>query len=103
CSFETTGRSGIELVGSQGRVEIPSPWLPGTAPAVVRVSDRKGQKELKTKGANHYRLMVEHFDDCILNQHPPTFSPEDALENMRVLDALRRSATEGRRVTLAEV
>jgi xylose dehydrogenase (NAD/NADP) len=103
CSFEAAGRSGIELVGSLGRIEIPRPWLPGTDPAVVRVHDRNGIEELKTRGVDQYRLMVEHFNDCILKNHPPVRPPQDALENMRVLEAIRRSAREGRRVLLSEV
>ena len=102
CSFEAAGRSGIEVVGSQGRIEIPRPWLPGTDPAVVRVWDKNGLEELTTEGVDQYRLMVEHFSDSILNNHPPVRPPEDALENMRVLEAIRRSAREGRRVRLEE-
>jgi len=103
CSFESTGRSGIEVVGSQGRIEIPRPWLPGTEPAAVRVWDKNGQEELKTEGVDQYRLMVEHFSDCLLNGTSPVRGPEDALENMRVLEAIDRSSREHRRVLLSEV
>jgi predicted dehydrogenase len=70
---------------------------------VVRVTDRSGTEELRTEGVDQYRLMVEHFSDCILNDRPPIRGPEDALENMRVLEAIRRSARERRRVELCEV
>jgi len=103
CSFETIGRTQIEVVGDQGRLEIPRPWLPGTDPAVVRIWDRSGIEELKTEGVDQYRLMVEHFSDCVLNGRPVKLPPEDALENMRVLEAARRSAKEQRRVLLSEV
>lgn len=98
CSFEAGGRSGIELVGSEGRMDIPKPWLPGKDPAVIRVSGRDGAEDLTTEGVDQYQLMVEHFSDCILNNNPPVRPPEDALENMRVLEAIRRSARERRRV-----
>jgi predicted dehydrogenase len=103
CSFESNARAGIEVVGSEGRIEIPKPWLPGTDPAVVRVVDGSGSEELTTAVVNHYTLMVEHFSDCILNNHAPVRGPEDARENMRVLEAIRRSAQDNRRVALAEV
>ncbi len=102
CSFESFGRSGIEVVGSQGRLEILRPWLPGADPAVIRVWDRSGCEELTTEGVDQYRLMVEHFSDCILTGNPVVRGPEDATENMRVLDAIRRSVTERRRVALDE-
>jgi predicted dehydrogenase len=103
CSFESAGRSGIEVVGSTGRLEIPRPWLPGLDPAVIRVWDKNGQEEVTLDGVSHYKLMVEHFDDCIRNNHPPVRGPEDARENMRVLEAIRRSALEHRRVELSEI
>jgi predicted dehydrogenase len=103
CSFEASGRAGVEVVGNLGRMEIPKPWLPGTDPAAIRVWDKDGSEELTTEGVNHYQLMVEHFGECILNNQPPVRGPEDALENMRVLDAIRRSAREQRRVPLSEV
>jgi predicted dehydrogenase len=103
CSFAAAGRSGIEVVGSEGRMEIPRPWLPGVDPAVVRVWDADGLEELATEGVNQYQLMVEHFSDCVLNGQTPAMPPEDALENVRVLEAARRSAREGRRVELSEV
>jgi D-xylose 1-dehydrogenase (NADP+, D-xylono-1,5-lactone-forming) len=102
-SFESAGRSGVEVVGSGGRIEIPRPWLPGTDPAVVKLWDKNGLEELTTEGVDQYRLMVEHFSDCILNDHPPVRGPEDALENMRVIEAVRRSSLEHRRVPLREV
>jgi D-xylose 1-dehydrogenase (NADP+, D-xylono-1,5-lactone-forming) len=103
CSFESYARAGIELVGSAGTIEILKPWLPGTEPAVVRVTDGSGVEELKTAGVDQYQLMVEHFSDCILTGKPLVRGPEDALENMRVIEAARRSAREGRRVPLSEV
>ena len=103
CSFEMTGRTAIEVVGDAGKIEIPKPWLPGLDPASVFVTDKNGTEELKTEGVDQYRLMVEHFNDCIRNNHPPVRGPEDALENMRVLEALRRSAKEHRRVALSEI
>jgi predicted dehydrogenase len=103
CSFESAGRAGVELVGSEGRIEIPRPWLPGTDPAVVKVWDANGYEELTTEGIDQYRLMVEHFSDCVLNNQPPVRGADDALENMRVLEAIRRSAVEKRRVALSEI
>ncbi len=103
CSFEATGRSGIEIVGSDGRIEIPKPWLPGAEPAVVRVWDGNGLEELTTEGVDQYRLMVEHFGECVREDRAPVRGPQDALENMRVLEAARRSAREQRRVPLSEV
>lgn len=103
CSFEAAFRSEIEIVGERGRILLPRPWLPGAQPATVMVADQNGLEELATEGCDHYRLMVEYFGRCILEGTAPEPGPEDALDNMRVLTALRKSADEGRRVRLDEV
>jgi D-xylose 1-dehydrogenase (NADP+, D-xylono-1,5-lactone-forming) len=103
CSFEAANRSRIELVGDEGTLEIPKPWLPGPDPAVLYLRRGGVVEELRTEGVDQYRLMVEHFSDCVANNQPPVRGPEDALENMRVLEAIRRSALEHRRVELAEI
>ena len=43
-------------------------------------------------GADEYRLMVEHFADCVLNDGPLRYSAEEAALNMRVIEALLKSA-----------
>ncbi len=103
CSFESYFRMGIEIVGSDGTIALPKPWLPGKDPGVVRVSDKDGVEELTTPGVDHYQLMVEHFSDCILNGQAPVRGADDALENMRVLEAVRISAGEQRRVRWSEL
>jgi len=103
CSFEAAGRSGIEVVGSQGSLELPRPWLPGMEPGLVRLRSGGAVEEQTTAPVDQYRLMVEHFSECVRTGRPLVRGPEDALENMRVLEALRRSAREGRRVLLSEV
>jgi predicted dehydrogenase len=103
CSFEGAFRQAIELVGEHGTIALDKPWLPGQEPAVVRVTDSKGTEELRTEGVDQYRLMVEHFSDCVLTGRPLVRGPEDALENMRVLEAIRLSAAEKRRVQIGEV
>ena len=44
--------------------------------------------------------MVEHFADCALHARPLRFPPTEARANLRVLDALARSARTGHVVRL---
>jgi predicted dehydrogenase len=43
---------------------------------------------------------IDHFLDCIINDCPPEASAENGLEMMRIIDAIYRSAAEGREVRL---
>jgi D-xylose 1-dehydrogenase (NADP+, D-xylono-1,5-lactone-forming) len=49
---------------------------------------------------NSYTLMVNDFNDSILNDTPTIFPPEDAIANMRVIDAILKAAREGVAVNL---
>ena len=46
-------------------------------------------------GADEYQLMVEHFADSVLHGTPVRYSPAEAESNMRVIEALYRSARDG--------
>jgi len=43
---------------------------------------------------------IEHFVDCVIYDRQPTASAENGLEMMRIIDAIYRSAAEGREVTI---
>ena len=46
-------------------------------------------------GVDEYRLMVEHFADCVLQDQPPRYPPSEAAANMQVIEAVYRSARNG--------
>jgi predicted dehydrogenase len=52
--------------------------------------------------ANHFRLEVEHFSDCVLNNKPPKLSLSDAKNNCRIIVATNQSAAEGRTIQLSQ-
>jgi predicted dehydrogenase len=91
CDFRSSYRQTVEVVGDQGTLELPAPFLPGESRAVIlRHGDKTGR--IGCEGANHYQLMVEHFSDCVLNDHEPLYPPTDGLHNMRIIDMLYESA-----------
>lgn len=100
CSFQTVPRSFCEVVGSDGKIDIPVPWLPGSGDVSIAITKGGHSSTLKVKGADSYLLEVDHFCDCINQNRPPMLSPEDSLRNVRVLQALLRSAREARPVRL---
>jgi predicted dehydrogenase len=90
-----------EVVGTRGRIDVPMTWLPGTAETTLRVERADGSQETLTfPGVDQYQIMVEEFGDAILASRPVPLPPSDAVNTMRVIDALRQSAREGRPVAL---
>ncbi|MCI0723794.1 MAG: hypothetical protein L0338_33275 [Acidobacteria bacterium] len=49
---------------------------------------------------NHLHAEVDHFSRCILKAKPLAVPPEESVKNMRVIEALQRSARLGSVVRL---
>ena len=45
---------------------------------------------------NQYVRMFEHFSRCLLEGSAPRYGPDDAIRQMKVVDAVRRSILSGR-------
>jgi predicted dehydrogenase len=92
CSFRLPQRTDLEIVGEQGTIRIPKPWLPEPE-AVLTINDQAETMPYE----NQHVTQFEFFSTCILERTPPHFGPEDALRQMRVIDAVLRSMRSGAR------
>ncbi|MGA2784634.1 MAG: Gfo/Idh/MocA family oxidoreductase [Candidatus Bathyarchaeia archaeon] len=92
CGLMLERREFYQLVGTEGMLDVPAAFLPGTGDTTIR--QKQGRNEIlhKIQGVDEYRLMVEHFANCLLNDQAPHRSPADAAANMRVIEALYHSA-----------
>ena len=111
--FDLDPAAGIDLAATailefpDDRVDVPRAFIPGlgsrVAEGLVVVSDPDGRRsETLFEPANHYRLMAEAFADAVLSGEPVPYPPEDAVQNMRALDAIAASALSGRRVEIRD-
>jgi predicted dehydrogenase len=99
CAIDVVGRSELELAGSRGRLLLADPWH-GIAPQIVL--ERGGERELvEIELADPYRLELDNMHAAVRGGHAPLLGRDDALGQARAIDALYRSAAEGRAVTLA--
>ncbi len=90
CAFSLPYRTEAEVVGEKGRIFIPKPWLPDPE-AVIEID---GKPE-KLPPENQYIKQFEHFSNCILTGRKPSYGAEDAVLQMRAIDAVRRSMASG--------
>ena len=105
CSFETSGLGHYSVIGRKGMIEVPRALVLGlgkfVAEALIITVDHNGERHEETMPANdHYQLVVEAFADALLKGEPVPLSPQDSINNAKVLDALAKSITEGRGVML---
>ena len=105
CSFEASGLGHYSVIGRKGMIEVPRALVLGlgkfVAEALIITVDKNGKRQEETMPANdHYQLVVEAFADALLKGEPVPLSPQDSINNAKVLDALAKSITEGRDVKL---
>ncbi|WP_374090303.1 Gfo/Idh/MocA family protein [Methylomicrobium lacus] len=101
-SFERARRSEYEVIGSKGGIKCHTVWqLPGDIPIISWWTEDGRQCEERLPPANHFRLEIEHFSDCVLKGREPALSLDDAKDNCRILEAVLQSAAEGRLIKLA--
>ncbi len=96
CALTLERCEGYEVAGTDGQLRVPAAFLPGTGDvAIIESRGRDGETAHTVHGDDEYRLMVEHFADCVLNDRPLRYTPSEAAANMRAIDALYRSARDG--------
>jgi predicted dehydrogenase len=99
CSFVTHFNNFMEIVGTQGILNIPHPAKPATDDRMYLTRDEKTETiEIKSKML--YLYEVEDMADAILLGHAPRISLEDSRANIRTILAFLESARTGKPVKL---
>ena len=83
------------VVGSSGTIEVPAAFVPSKADMLVILTDARGRHEERIRGVDQYALEAEEFAACLLEGRSPRYPAEDAVANMRAVDALKLSARAG--------
>ncbi|MFA5982864.1 MAG: Gfo/Idh/MocA family oxidoreductase [Methylococcaceae bacterium] len=97
-SFERARRSEYEIIGTKGGLKCHVVWqLPNDVPVISWWTEAGQQCEERLPQANHFRLEIEHFSDCVLNNKTPLLTFADAKSNCRtimaVLDSVAKNQT----------
>lgn len=96
CSLTMERAEAYEVAGTDGQLRVDAAFLPGTADVdIVEARGREGETRHLIPGDDEYRLMVEHFADCVLLDREPRYGASEAAANMRAIEALYRSARSG--------
>ena len=94
CAFDLPEGSGLEALGSDGRLDVPSPFQ-----CIEPHLELNGEWVDVTDG-DRYLLQLENFSAAIRGEAEPLLGREDALGQARTIDALYRSAASGAVVSL---
>ena len=98
CGLDVVGRHVLELVGTDGRIVLADPWH-CREPRIVL--ERGGEREVvEVPGANSYGLELADVSAAIRDGREPLLGRADAVGQARTIEALYRSADEGREVAV---
>jgi len=93
CALTLERREFYQVAGPEGHIDVPSAFLPHTKDTLVyERHGRHGAATHTIPGVDEYQLEVQHFADCVLHDKPCRYPPAEAAANMRVIEALYRSA-----------
>jgi xylose dehydrogenase (NAD/NADP) len=98
CGFTLPYRGWLEIVGSKGTIRVPRMWAPH--PRATWEVEVNGQPaaEHAVEGEDQIVRMLDEFAAAVWEGRDPRPGPDEAVGNMRALDAVRRSIVEGREV-----
>ncbi|MCF7964609.1 MAG: Gfo/Idh/MocA family oxidoreductase [Methylobacter tundripaludum] len=101
-SFERARRCEYEIIGTKGGIKCHNVWcMPGDAPVISWWTEDGEPNEEWLPAANHFKLEIEHFSDCVLNGNAPKLSLDDAKANCQIIVAALESAATGQLIKLA--
>jgi predicted dehydrogenase len=100
CGFVSPFRQWLEIIGTEGVVTVRDMWLPAWRAAFEIRRDGKPPEEVVVQGEDQIVHMIEDFGRAVLQGEPVKPPPEEAVKTLKVLDALVKSAREGREVAV---
>jgi xylose dehydrogenase (NAD/NADP) len=97
CGFVHPMRQWLEIVGETGTIYVPEMWVPAGRPEFELRRDGSTIERISAPG-DQIQHMLEDFSRHVMDGTPVHPPPEEAVKTLRVLDALARSAREGRAI-----
>jgi predicted dehydrogenase len=101
CSTQLEPYQRTSIYGTKGRLEIEIPVnAVAGEPANLWLQNNKVIKNITTEAVNQYTLQADEFGKAILNNTEVPVPLSDGINNMKVIDALFKSAKENTWVNL---
>ena len=96
CSTQLMPYQRVNIIGTEGRFELEIPFnAPSDRPTNIYYSSDAGLETRALAACHQYQIEADLFSKAILDGSPLPTPPEDAIANMKVLDALFRSEKSG--------
>lgn len=98
CGFTQPTRQWLEISGTAGVIRVRDMWVPDADAAFTIERDGMPPDVITTPGHDQITCMIDAFSWSALHKVPIRPDPSEAVKTLRVLDALAKSAAEGREI-----
>lgn len=93
CSTQLAPYQRVNIMGTEARIEIEIPFnAPTDKSTKIWLHKKNGSEEIIFDTINQYTIQGDLFSKSILNNEPVPTSFEDAVNNMKVIEAVFESA-----------
>ena len=96
CSTQLMSHQRVNILGTEGRIEIEVPFnAPPDKHTRIWLNKKDGTKEIVFEPTDQYTIQGDLFSKAILTDTPVPTDLQDAVNNMKVIEAIFESAKEG--------
>lgn len=101
CSTQLMPYQHAQIMGTAGRIEMEFPFTPSPVTAAkIRLHTKNGTEEIVLDAVDQYTLQGDAFSKAILHDLQVPTELTDAINNMKVIEAVVKSAAEQKNVLL---
>ncbi|WP_232492335.1 Gfo/Idh/MocA family protein [Novosphingobium kaempferiae] len=99
-SSYSSAHNGYRVIGTEGWIGM-EPATPYTGQTMmIRKGNKTEPRVLPAPAKNQFAGQLDHLAECVLNGTTPIVAGEEGLADLRVIEAIYRSAAERRHVSL---
>ncbi|MCR2806450.1 Gfo/Idh/MocA family protein [Paenibacillus soyae] len=101
CGMWAAFRNPLEVLGTDGIIEVPSAFItPAPGSGNFFVQTKEGRREVEVPDVNAYTLQADQMYRAVRGEEALPYGPNDAINNMKVIDACLQSARDKVRIRL---
>jgi xylose dehydrogenase (NAD/NADP) len=91
----------VTVIGSRGRIEVPSAFLRTDEDHVLLLTDNDGTRRIEAPRVDHYERQITRFDAAVRGEQQLLLPADDAVRQAEAMDAATLSWQERRRIELS--
>ncbi len=96
CATQLAAHQSVDIFGTKGRMTIPVPFNPPTEiPTGIDLFTEDESRKISIDACNQYTIQGDLLSEAILKDREVPTKLEDAVANMKVVDAVAKSSKEG--------